>query len=105
MQKMSILWYSTSAKCGALLPPMLWRRTASKRRSCAMRISGVISSVVVMGGVREDTDGCVREALAHMDMLADVSRRGLDTPFADEGAPHEPTPQVGIDIPREDVPF
>ena len=55
--------------------------------------------------VREDTDGCVREALAHMDMLADVSRRGLDTPFADEGAPHEPTPQVGIDIPREDVPF
>ena len=29
-----------------------------------------------------DTDDCVHEALSHMNMLADVKRRGLDTPLA-----------------------
>jgi ATP-dependent DNA helicase DinG len=39
--------------------------------------------------VRGDTDRCIHEALAHMEMLSDVRRRGLDTPFgrADAGGP------------------
>lgn len=31
-----------------------------------------------------ETDDCIHEALAHMNMLADVKRRGLDTPLASD---------------------
>jgi hypothetical protein len=34
--------------------------------------------------LRADTEGCVHAALAHMSMLADVRRRGLDEPFPAE---------------------
>jgi hypothetical protein len=34
--------------------------------------------------VRATTDECLHAGLAHMDMLADVRRRGLDTDFAGE---------------------
>jgi hypothetical protein len=37
--------------------------------------------------VRGDTDHCVHEALAHMNLLADVRRRGLDTSFRSDGRP------------------
>ncbi|MDZ4773488.1 MAG: helicase C-terminal domain-containing protein [Planctomycetota bacterium] len=37
--------------------------------------------------VRGDTDHCVHEALAHMHLLADVKRRGLDSSFHSEGRP------------------
>ena len=40
--------------------------------------------------VRGDTDHCVHEALAHMEMLAEVKRRGLTASFRDEEAPREP---------------
>jgi ATP-dependent DNA helicase DinG len=40
--------------------------------------------------VRGDTDYCVHEALAHMEMLADVRRRGLITSFCDSELPQEP---------------
>ena len=62
----------------------------------------------VAGGsrlVHEDTDGCIHEALAHMGMLTDASRRGLEGPFAASGPPGEPCPPLPIEIPREDVPF
>ena len=39
----------------------------------------------------------LREALAHMDMLADVSRRGLDLHFGDE------TPPLGPVVPMAPV--
>jgi len=39
--------------------------------------------------VRGSTEDCVHAALAHMDMLADVRRRGLDGAFS---ASDEPTP-------------
>ena len=74
--------------------------------------------------VRGDTAHVVREALAHMDMLADVRRRGLAETFEgrrDAGSrvtrtqamagsdgplrarPAEPAPRV--DVPLEDLPF
>ena len=37
--------------------------------------------------VRGDTDHCVHEALAHMNLLADVKRRGLDWSFHSPGRP------------------
>ncbi|MDP6540748.1 MAG: helicase C-terminal domain-containing protein [Planctomycetota bacterium] len=62
----------------------------------------------VPGGARlvhADTDDCVHEALAHMGMLSDVSRRGLLDPFAPRPAPTAPHEPQRIDIPHEDVPF
>ena len=58
-----------------------------------------------------DTDRCLREALAHMHMLADVRRRGLDLSFFD--APPAPPPPARIrapapeilDVAPEDLPF
>lgn len=74
--------------------------------------------------VRGDTDHCIREALAHMHLIGDVKRRGLDWSFhsptkslltvdGDEAeakpAPrprvrHEPPPEP-LDIASEDLPF
>lgn len=72
--------------------------------------------------VRLDTNGCIQRSLAHMGMLSDVKRRGLDLGFG----PDEPTPPVRtpeperiilptppplpepppvIDISSEDLPF
>jgi ATP-dependent DNA helicase DinG len=45
--------------------------------------------------VRGDTDHCVHEALAHMGLLQEVKRRGLDSSFRSDGRPlrgHEETP-------------
>lgn len=41
--------------------------------------------------VRGDTDHCVREALAHMEMLTEVKRRGLTATFCEEAQTQEPT--------------
>jgi len=59
--------------------------------------------------VRGDTDHCVREALAHMEMLADVRRRGLEWSFS-ELLPNGPVgtrrptePFAGRDMPPDQV--
>jgi len=49
--------------------------------------------------VRGESSHVLREALAHMDMLADVSRRGLDLHFGDERL--DPVPEVrALSTPR-----
>jgi ATP-dependent DNA helicase DinG len=56
--------------------------------------------------VAEDTSRCVHQALAHMDMLADVRRRGLDLEFWEREL--APRPQTAAEIPEirpEDMPF
>lgn len=53
--------------------------------------------------VRGDTDHCVHEALAHMNILADVKRRGLDWSFHSPGRPLRATLEdetAQIDVPR-----
>jgi len=49
--------------------------------------------------VRGDADRCLHEAFAHMGMLADVRRRGLDLSFAGwrrEGEPRATLPRREI---------
>ena len=56
--------------------------------------------------VRGESNHVLREALAHMDMLADVSRRGLDIRFGDGdalGLPH-PVPEVRVDSTLREAP-
>ncbi len=59
--------------------------------------------------VRGDSDRCLREALAHMGMLADVKRRALDLSFGDWRAAEEtgtyPEPPVKPEVPETDLPF
>ena len=58
--------------------------------------------------VRGDTDHCVREALAHMGMLADVERRGLGTaPPAPKTPklPSLPPPPPIPDVELDDLPY
>ncbi len=49
--------------------------------------------------LRASTETCLREALEHMGLLAEVRRRGLSLSFEEGGAP----PRVGL--PLEDLPF
>jgi ATP-dependent DNA helicase DinG len=56
--------------------------------------------------VRGDTDRCVHEALAHMEMLADVRRRGLEWSFSEllpSGARRPESPYAGRDEPDDRV--
>ena len=57
--------------------------------------------------VRGDADRCLHEALAHMGMLADVRRRGLDQPFA--GWRLEAPPRHGApgrrELPEDELPY
>jgi Rad3-related DNA helicase len=63
--------------------------------------------------VRGDTDLCLREALSHMDMLADVRRRGLERSFvgwtlAEGSSSAAPEPRREPEVPRireSDVPY
>jgi hypothetical protein len=60
--------------------------------------------------VSGDTDRCVAEALAHMQIAADVARRGLEGRFRDQGARMRPAtspraPEERMDIPEEDLPY
>ncbi len=57
--------------------------------------------------VAAGTDKCVHEALAHMEMLADVRRRGLDVPFsgASAGPRRVIEPQPRISPEEGDVAF
>ena len=62
------------------------------------------------GGARfvpASTERCIHEALAHMDMLADVRRRGLDVPFAggSAGPRRVREPESRIELDRGDVTF
>ncbi len=55
-------------------------------------LAGALDGALEVGSagarfVRGDTDRCLRESLAHMGMLADVARRGLDAPFAETRDP------------------
>ncbi len=55
---------------------------------------------------RGDSTHVLREALAHMGMLADLRRRGLGEHFADPPPrPEPPLSEPPIDVPLEDLPF
>ena len=60
--------------------------------------------------VVDGTEACIHHALAHMNMLADVRRRGLEEPFPAElarSAPAAGAPGAGKSstIPAEDLPY
>ncbi|MCA8980603.1 MAG: DEAD/DEAH box helicase [Planctomycetes bacterium] len=61
--------------------------------------------------VRGDTQHCLREALAHMGMLADTERRGLGLPARDSDAPRAPktptlpAPPPVLDVELDDLPY
>lgn len=61
--------------------------------------------------VRGDTRHCLREALAHMGMLADSERRGLGLPAPPPDAPPQrkpptlPTPPPVLDVELGDLPY
>jgi hypothetical protein len=53
--------------------------------------------------VTASTEDCVHAALAHMDMLADVRRRGLDTPFDRESGERMAPPPRDLASPDVDA--
>lgn len=94
---------------------VLDRRVTDPRHRAFVRELPLAGGFEEEGGarlVRGDTTHVLRQALAHMGMLADLERRGLSPDFAPASRATPEVPPVGydepppmLDVPVEDLPF